>query len=119
MMETDELIKCINLQADILQLAEEGGYLAAIELTAYPMTLSLHEDTGQMSLFESDDRPGTCCISCRDNALEIETGGEFSMPEARFIKILHKFKKCCQEYAFAAHRERYEGYVPEKKKAQE
>ena len=63
MMETDEMIKCINLQADILQLAEEGGYLAAIELTAYPMMLNLHEDTGQMSLFGSNDRPGTCCVS--------------------------------------------------------
>lgn len=108
-MEIDEMIKCMNLQADILQMAEERDYLAAIELTAYPMTLSLHEDTSQMSLFDSDDRPGTCCITFRDNALSIETGGGFSMPEETFTKLLRKFKKCCIEYALVTHREMYEG----------
>ncbi len=115
-MTADEMMKCMNLQADILKITDEAGYLAAIGLNEYPMTLSLHEDASQLSLFPDDARPGTCCISFADNSLHIETNGEFNMSEDCFTKLLRKFKKCCVEYALTVHRGMYEGGSAEMKK---
>lgn len=111
----DEMMKCMNLQADILKITDEAGYMAAIGLDEYPMTLNLHEDTAQLSLFPADERPGTCCISFADNALRIETNGEFGMSEDSFTKLLRKFKKCCVEYALATHRGTFENCAEKEK----
>lgn len=102
------------LAIQIIDLAKDAGYLTAINLDEYPMSMGMCQSNGgQMSLFPEEDRLGTCHIEFLDGSLNIETGGGFSIDEKTFSKILSRFRKCCTFYALATHRETFEGVKKE------